>query len=51
MTTENLRVESWGGDKWKGFDIPPRVKGKKLHRSGELEDSITGKTSENFAYR
>ena len=49
MTTENFESESWGGDKWKELRYSPKGKGKKLHRSGELEDSITSKTSENFA--
>ena len=49
MTTENFESESWGGDKRKELRYSPKGKGKKLHRSGELEDSITSKTSENFA--
>ena len=49
MTTENFASESWGGDKWKDLRYSPKGKGKKLHRSGELEDSITSKAGENFA--
>ena len=47
LTTENFESESWGGDKWK--DLRYARKGKKLHRSGELEDSIISKADENFA--
>ena len=47
LTTENFESESWGGDKW--GDLRYGRKGKKLHRSGELEDSITSKADENFA--
>ena len=47
MTQDNFQDESWGGDKWK--DLRYSRKGKKLHRSGELEDSITSDYSQNFA--
>ena len=49
MTTENFESESWGGDKWKDLKYQPKKKGKKLHRSGELEDSITSKSGKDFA--
>lgn len=49
MTQDNFADESWGGDKWKDLRYARKEKGKKLHRSGELEDSITSKADENFA--
>lgn len=49
LTTENFESESWGGDKWKDLRYARKGKGKKLHRSGELEDSITSKADANFA--
>lgn len=49
MTQDNFESESWGGDKWKDLKYPPKKKGKKLHRSGELEDSITSKSGKDFA--
>ena len=47
MTQDNFQNESWGGDKW--GDLRYGRKGKKLHRSGELEDSIASESGQNFA--
>ena len=49
MTQDNFESESWGGDKWKDLKYPPKKKGKKFHRSGDLEDSITSKSGKDFA--
>ena len=48
LTTKNFESESWGGDKWKDLKYP-RKGGKKLHRTGELEDSIASESGQNFA--
>ena len=45
MTSENFESESWGGEKWADLKYPREGGYKKLYKSGELADSITGKST------
>lgn len=45
MTTENFETESWGGEDWADLKYPREGAYKKLYKTGELSDSITGKST------
>lgn len=45
MTSENFKTESWGGEDWADLKYPREGHYKKLYKSGELADSITGKST------
>ena len=48
MTTENFGNEAWGSDNWTDLKYP-NGQHKKLYRTGELFDSITGKATKDTA--